>query len=539
MRIFISKVIIIIIIGYASLSKLNSQNNSLYNVKDFGAHGDGQSLETEALQNAIDMSHYNGGGIVFFPPGKYLTGTLILKSNVEIYLSNGTIILGSENINDYKSIKTEFKNYNNVFLRYSLFYAEKAENISIKGNGIIDGQGSYFKVTTKVKPDRYKNRPFVIRFIECKNIKIENVRMLNSAMWMQQYLACENLFIKGIYVFNHANQNNDMIDIDGCKNVIITDCIGDSDDDGITLKSTSNIITENVVISNCVVSSHCNAIKIGTESSGGFRNIIISNIIVKPSQDSTPIFGYRQGISGITLAVVDGGILDGVTLSNINIDGTQVPIFFRLGNRARKYFDEQPEPTVGIFKNVIVSNIIAKNIQSSIGCSFTGISKNYIQNIYLNNISLEFPGGVLDNFITKKEVPELEKNYPESTMWGLLPSYGFFIRHVENIKLNNIEIKLVNKDIRPAIFCDDVKSININSFFIKTLYKNENIISFNNVNLGIIQSSEINAKASTFLNVSGDGSNNIFVLNNTFSGIVNLVKNESKNKIYIKGNIIK
>ena len=353
------------LILFLSFVKTEAQINSIYNVKDYGAAADGITLDTEAVRKAVADCAVSGG-TVLFPAGKYLIGSVKLESNVEIYVQRGALILGSTNINDYEEYTPQLKSYNDYFLKHSLFYAEKAENISIRGEGTIDGQGSDFIITTDKKPDRYKNRPFVIRFVECKNVKVENVTLQNSAMWMQQYLACENLFIKGIKVYNHANKNNDMIDIDGCRNVVMSDCIGDTDDDALTLKSTSERITENVTITNCVLSSHCNAIKMGTESTGGFRNITISNIVVKPSDSPTKIYGQHRGISGITLGMVDGGILEGVTISNIRIDGPQVPIYMRLGNRARKHHDNAPKPGVGIFRDVNISDVIATNIQSNI-----------------------------------------------------------------------------------------------------------------------------------------------------------------------------
>lgn len=515
-------------------SFISAQTN-LFNVKDFGASGDGVALETSVIQKAIDQCALSGG-TVLFPPGKYLTGSLELKSNIEIYISAGATILGSTNIADYREHFPNIKSYNDSFLKHSLFYAEGAENISIRGDGTIDGQGSAFKVTSREKPERYKNRPYIIRFIECKNVKIENITMRNSAMWMQQYLACEDLFIKGIRVYNHANQNNDMIDIDGCKNVIISDCIGDTDDDGITLKSTSFNITENVVITNCVISSHCNAIKLGTESHGGFRNISISNIVVKPSMDTEPIYGLPKGISGITLGMVDGGILEGVTISNIRIEGTHVPIYMRLGNRARKFYDGQPEPGVGVFKDVIISNVIATNVQSPIGCSITGIPGHNVENVSLNNISIEFPGGgtIQD---AEKIIPELEDHYPESTKWGTLPSFGIFIRHAQNITLKNIELRLKTEDHRPAILCDDVKLLNIAGLEIGSGVLSRNALIFRNVDEGIIQSSFLYSRVESFLKIEGKESNNISLLNNYLRNAAKVIDNRTGIKVIQSGNI--
>ncbi|GBD92032.1 exo-poly-alpha-D-galacturonosidase precursor [bacterium BMS3Abin04] len=434
---------------------LNAQTNGIYNIVDFGAVGNGEKVNTIEIQKAIEQAAKTGG-IVLIPPGKFVTGSLVLKSSVTINIMKGATVLGSKNLSDYKEHIPKLKSYNDLFLKYSLFYAEKKNNISIIGEGTIDGQGSAFPRKTKKKPERYMNRPYIIRFVECKNIKIEGVTMQNSAMWMQQYLACEFLTIHNIKVFNHVNYNNDMMDIDGCKNVVISDCFGDTDDDAITLKSTSNKITENVTITNCVVSSHCNAIKMGTESIGGFRNIAISNIVVKPSEVKNNISGYPEGISGITLAMVDGGILDGVLINNIRIDGPQVPIYLRLGNRGRTIRKGIGKPGVGIFRNVSINNVIATNT-GQFGCSITGLPGYPIENISLSNIQITFIGG-----ITKKvnaNIPELEKHYPESDMFGILPSYGFFIRHVKNITFSNVELRLENKDIRPANIFKDIDGL--------------------------------------------------------------------------------
>jgi len=432
-----------------------AQTNGVFNITNFGAIGDGNRINTIEIQQAIDKASEKGG-VVLIPPGKFVTGSLELKSNVTINIIKGATILGSTDLADYKEHIPELKSYNDVFLRYSLFYAEKAENISIKGEGIIDGQGSAFQRKTKKKPERYMNRPYVIRFVECDHVTIEGITMRNSAMWMQQYLACTYLTIRGITVYNHANFNNDMMDIDGCKNVIISNCYGDTDDDGITLKSTSDRITENVTITNCVISSHCNAIKMGTESIGGFRNVTISNIVVKPSESKTKIYGFHGGISGITLGLVDGGILDGVLIDNIKIDGPQVPIYLRLGNRGRTIRKDMEKPGVGIFRNVSINNVVATNT-GQIGCSITGLKDHPIENVSLSNIQITFKGGITEK--VDSNVPELEDHYPESTMYGILPTYGFYVRHVNNITFSNIDLRLENEDIRPDFIFEDVKGL--------------------------------------------------------------------------------
>lgn len=439
-------------IAFAAIGAGENSSSSHFNVREFGAAGDGVTLDTKAIQRAVDQCSIRGG-VVLFTPGKYLTGSVELKSNVELHLQSGAIILGSTRLSDYFERVPKLHSYNDVYLKHSLFYAEGQSRIAITGRGVIDGQGGRFPVIANEKPARYLNRPFLFRFVECRNITVEGVTLQNSAMWMQHYLACDGLTIRGITVMNHANKNNDMMDIDGCRNVVISDCTGDTDDDAITLKSTSERITENVVISNCVVSSHCNAIKTGTESTGGFRNIAISNMVVKPSAVTTNFYGKPAGIGGIVLTQVDGGIMDGVTISNAVIDGPEVPIFVRLGNRARKHWDGAPKPGVGTLKNVAISNVLARNAGTT-GCPITGLPDHPVEGLSLNNIRIDFRGAV-------KSPPlhwpgEMEDQYPEATMFGTLPSYGFAVRHVRGFQARDLTLTCDSQETRPVLRLDDV-----------------------------------------------------------------------------------
>jgi polygalacturonase len=510
-----------------------TQSINVFDVTKFGAVSDGMTMNTKTIQRAVQACAEKGG-TVFFPAGQYLTGSIVLESNVEIYVERGATILGSTNLADYKEFVPKLKSYNDLFLRHSLFYAEGKENISIRGEGTIDGQGAAFKVTTTTKPDRYRNRPYVIRFVECKNITIENVTLQKSAMWMQQYLACENLIVRGIRVFNHSNKNNDMIDIDGCKNVVMADCIGDTDDDAITLKSTSPSVTENVTITNCIVSSHCNAIKTGTESTGGFRNVSISNIIVKPSQADSVITGKRNGISGITLATVDGGILDGITISNIRIDGPEVPMFLRLGNRARKHTENAPTPSVGTFRNVSISDVIATNVGST-GCSISGIPNHFVENVSLSNIRIEFAGGGTAVDATKS-MQGNEAEYPEATGWGTLPSYGFYVRHVKGISFNNIELKYRAKDVRPALDVDDVEEMNVNGFRAQVDSSAVALIILKNVTDVIIHSSRSLSPVQTFVTVQGKSQGVALIANDTRNA-KKVFLSEERRSVKAEGNV--
>jgi polygalacturonase len=427
---------------------------SEYNVLQLGASGTGEKLDTEHIQKAIDRASI-AGGIVIFPAGKYLTGTLYLKSNVTLRIQKGATILGSTDLDQYPENLPDYTFFRKGIIKRALIYAEKLENISIEGEGTIDGQGFAFEEPTDKNINSYSVRPYVIWMIQCNKVKIDGIKLQNSALWMQHYLACENLYIHNIEVYNHSNKNNDMMDIDGCKNVIISDCKGDTDDDGITIKSTHAKPNENITITNCILSSHCNAIKCGTESNAGFKNITISNCVIRPSEDREVIYGKPDGISGISLEVVDGAEMKGVNISNIVMDGPAVPLFVRLGNRARGYDNSLSKPEIGSIQDVMISNITAYHAQA-FGSSITGIPDHPLKNITLENVRIYYSGGG-SHEDGSKLVDDKVKSYPEATMFGNLPAFGLYIRHAENINLSNIEFYLKEKDERSPIILDDVK----------------------------------------------------------------------------------
>lgn len=425
-----------------------------FNVRDFGALGDGKTVETKAIQKAIDACT-KLGGIVLFPAGTYVSGTIYFKDNVTLHLQKGATILGSTNLSDYPENLPGYTFFRKGVIKRALIHGDGNENIAIEGEGTIDGHGSAFLGPFPKGVSSYSVRPYVIWMVECKNVRIEGVKLQNSAFWMQHYLACENVYIHNIEVYNHSNKNNDMMDIDGCKDVVISDCLGDTDDDGITLKSTHERPNENITITNCILSSHCTAIKCGTESNTGFKNIIISNCVIRPSRDTVVIYGKPKGISGISLEVVDGAEMNGIHISNIVMDGVSVPLFIRLGNRARGYDKNLPKPEIGSIQNITISNITAFNVKTY-GSSITGIPGHPVKNVLLENIRIFCEGGGTDKDALR-EIPEKETSYPEATMFGNLPSYGLFIRHAENITLKNIELYFETEELRPALYLEDIE----------------------------------------------------------------------------------
>lgn len=449
-----------------------------YNIVAYGAKTDTTILSTKAVQQAIDDCSKAGGGRVVVPTGQYKIGSIVLKSNVHIYLEQGATLFGSTNIKDYLPMKSDYISLRTQTPTIQLIYADKEKNITIDGLGTIDGRGGAFKKLTW--NDEGITRPHLIRFIQSQDITIKDITLKNSGCWMQHYLACDRVRIDGIRVFNRNNYNNDALDIDGCHEVIVRGIIADSDDDGITLKSTSPRLCENIRISDCVISSHCNAVKLGTETNGGFRNINISGIVVKPSSDqSSQFFGApsKIGTSALSLEIVDGGVMENVNVSNFTVEGTESPIFIRLGNRGRGYKLKKtakglsgkgnddtiteliPIDHIGHIDGIHLDNFQIRNA-GPVGCSITGLPGNPVRNIWLSNITIQHQGGVNEidlKAINDSIANEKEKAYPEATMWGNLPAKGFYLRHTRNVHFNNIDIRTDAPDVRPDFVRSDTE----------------------------------------------------------------------------------
>lgn len=447
LRVVLATLAIIIVCGSASASD--------YVITKYGTATDTTRLSTTAVQKAIDKCSRDGGGRVVVPSGSFKIGSIFLRSNVCLWLDAGATLYGSTDIRDYKPVKPDYLSLRTHVETIQLIYAEGARNVSIDGYGTIDGRGVSFKKQILDGSDEGIARPHLLRMVKCENVSVRNVTLRNSACWMQHYLACDKVVIDGVKVFNRNNHNNDGLDLDGCHDAVVTNCIIDSDDDGIVLKSTSPRMCEGIIISNCIVSSHCNALKLGTESNGGFRNVSISNCIVKPSADqSTRYFGLERGISTISVEMVDGGVLEDVAVSNITAEGTESPIFVRLGRRNRPYASDIPVTSTGVLRRVRLSNITVTGAGAT-GCSVTGVPGMPVEDITLSDISISMQGGVSEDISLPPD--EKAEGYPEATIWGKLPAKGFMVRHGRNVKFRNVEITARNSDVRPDYVYDDVE----------------------------------------------------------------------------------
>ena len=468
-----------------------------YNILDFGAKPDGKTLNTKAIQSAIDIATKNGGGRVLIPKGKYLTGAFILKTGTDLHLQKDAIILGSTNP----------KHYFNLNRWKALVLSDNQNNISITGYGEINGQGrelalhidSLFyagqidsaEYNFVEKRPKYYLRPQLIEFVSCKSIAIKNVTLRNAACWVQTYDKCENIVIDSVRIESDAYWNNDGIDIQDCKNVRITNCFVNSADDGICIKSQyENYMCDSIYISYCSVRSSASAVKFGTVSHGGFKNVVIKNIKI-----------YDTFRSAIAIEVVDGAVLENILIDSITAVNTGNAIFIRLSERSKK-------KKMGVLKNVIIKNVKVEvaferpdykyemrgpalpffhNIFPS---SITGIPGHPVENVRLENIEIIYPGkgnnGLANLPLSRlDQVPESIKAYPEFSMFGELPAWGFYVRHMDGLKMNNIKLRIKEPDYRPAFVFDDVKNLEIRNLKIEGDKKEKHIILHDTKNIKI------------------------------------------------------
>ncbi|MBC9930065.1 glycoside hydrolase family 28 protein [Chitinophaga qingshengii] len=421
------------------------------NIADRGAKGDGRTDNTAIIQQAI---HDCRQGTLLIPAGNYLTGPLTLSSDIRIYLEFGATLTGIADMARYPKPGQGGAP--------ALLFADNAANITIAGEGTIDGQGDHpvFQLGDDSKTGAI--RPMLLHFINCRHIDVKDLHIRNSAYWVQKYEGCDDVSLRALKIYSHGNFNNDGIDISGSTNVIIADCYIDTDDDALCLKSEPNASCENISISNCVLRSNCNALKFGTGSHSGFKNIAVSNITIhKASEDNRrhwkktfPWMGITADttvISGIALEVVDGGCMDRVVISGVTMQDIQTPIFIRLGDRRKG-----PGNTVSTLKNVIISHIIASS-SSRLSSSITGIPGHLVENVSISHVRILAPGGVQPGF--NKSVPENIPAYPENRMFNsILPASAFYIRHAKNISFEDVQVQTQEPDARPAFVLDDVTS---------------------------------------------------------------------------------
>ena len=456
------------------LIKTNLLAASVYDVKAYGAVGDGKTIDSEAINKAIDAAAKAGGGTVLFPAGTYLSYSIRLKSNISLYIDQGATIEAAVSKSNVGYDVAEagpgnkYQDFGHSHWRNSLIWGENLVNVSILGPGTIYGKG----LTREGPPYQTLAGNKAIALKSCRNVILKDFTILYGGHFGILATGVDNLTIDNLKI----DTNRDGMDIDCCRNVHISNCSVNSPwDDAICLKSSYALgfarATENVTITNCQVSGFdrgtfidgtykrdeyklvpdkegpTGRIKFGTESNGGFKNITISNCV----------FNFCRGLA---LETVDGGLLEDIAITNITMrDIVNSPIFLRLGGRMRG----PAGVPIGKLRRVTISNLMVYNADSHFSSLISGLPGNDIEDVKLNNIRIFYKPLDSAESLIQKVVPEHEKTYPEPQKFGVIPAYGFFIRHAKNFELNNVEISFLGKETRPAIILTDVKGILFNN----------------------------------------------------------------------------
>jgi hypothetical protein len=420
-----------------------AQGAGLFDVTKYGAVGDGKTLETAAIQKAIDECAKQGGGTVTLPAGKFVSGTLILKDNVTLHLDEKAELLGSLNIDDYRVLDT-FQTGNGATLGYVFIGAMDARNVGLEGAGTINGRGAELKAATGARFGSH--RPFLGRFVRCTGVAIQGVHLQGPGAWTMPFFQCKQVKAERVTLTEAKLANNDGFDIDSCQGVEIKDCDIDSHDDSVCIKATSPLPSKDIVITGCRLKSACGAIKFGTESLGDFENVAISNC---------QILGANLG--GLKLLSVDGAHLRNVSISDITMENVRLALFVRLGARLKTFHPGEQKEPVGTVTNVVVRNIRAK--ATSLGILISGIPGHPVQGLTLEDIELSVAGGGRAD-AARTVLPEKENAYPEVTMFGAtLPAYGVYARHVNGLIIRNLTLNSSSPDLRPALICQDASQV--------------------------------------------------------------------------------
>ena len=394
-----------------------------YDVKDYGK-----------VQSAVDAAAQAGGGVVFLPAGKHVSGTIHLRSNISILLAPGAVLVASANEADFDQYeKLDYDSHadrETTFMHYALLAGDGIENVAIVGQGTIDGN----------RPKRGGPKPIALK--HCRRVSIRGVRVVNSPNYAISLLGSDYVDISAVTI---ENSYADGIDPDSSRFVRISDSYVDSHDDAICLKASLALgaprSTENVTVTNCTLRTDSNNLKLGTESSGDFKNIAFSNCTMSARE------GARRAISGLSVESVDGSHIDGIVASNLTMRDVDAPIFIRLGNRGRGLNPKIP----GTLENVSVANVVATGAR--IACSITGLEGQRVKRISLADIRIAFEGG--ERREISAEVPEFPEKYPEAKMFGPLPAYGLYARHVEELTLRDVRLRHEQPDVRPSILAGD------------------------------------------------------------------------------------
>jgi len=470
-------------------------------VEDHGAKGDGTTKDTAAIQAAIDACTAAGGGEVLFGPHRYLTGSLELRNNVTLKLDPQAVILGSEDLADYTN--------------GGLIRGNGVTNSGIEG-GTIDGRGDIWwdKAREYTGPVwrgtaqfeyQAKRRPSFVRFSGCSKVVVRDVLLTGSPSWTLHLYRSTDCLVERVKIRNPLyGPNTDGIDVNSCQRVMIRDCDIITGDDGIVLKSTDpghDHPSEDITVERCKIWSACNCLKIGTETHDHFSRIRFADCHLYSGSE----VALERPLSGVAIESVDGAILSDIVAESLTMDNVRAPLFIRLGHRGgNSERTQQVDPRVpGQIRDVTIRNV--KATRSLFESSITGMVDHPVQGVTLSNLDLGYVGGEPES-LAMATVPDADvvKRYPEAQMFGRLPAYGLYCRHVDGLTLDGVQLHFDQPDGRPAMVCDDVANLQVKGLRSQPPRSRWPVLWFLGVRQALLEGCSVTDGTKVFLVVEGD-----------------------------------
>ncbi len=495
--------------------------STMLDVRDFGAKGDGNAKDTAAIQAAIDKASSSGGGTVVIPPGKYVSGTLHLRSNLTLQIEQGATLIFSPDDEDFdpyeelpyriaapqpktdssasfvghalperrrRSAPPAYDDTETSYFHYSLLSGDGVHNVAIQGTGAIDSN----------RPRRGGPKPIGIKNSEW--ISVRGITIRNAPNYNISFGGTDHIEVEGVKLINGFA---DGVDLDGCRFARVTNSYIDVWDDAVCPKASWALgkkrATEHVVVANCVLRTSCSNFKFGTESAGDLKDIAVSNCVMLKRDKG------RKALAGIAIESVDGANIDGVTVSNISMEDVSTPVFIRLGARGRG----MDSPTPGSLRNISIQNIVAR--RAVLASSITGIETGRVKNVTIMGLDVTAMGGVAARDLT---VPEVPAKYPEADMFGVLPALALYARHVDGLALRDINVHAEEPDGRPAFILDDVARLQLTGFDSTNIPPHQPLLLFQNVSGALLYGNRVSGPADVFLQVSGARSDRISLRGN-------------------------
>ncbi|MBE5032466.1 glycoside hydrolase family 28 protein [Gallalistipes aquisgranensis] len=442
----------------------------VFDVTAFGAKGDGRTVNTKAIQAALDKCAASGGGTVWVNGGVFVTGMIELKDNTTLRVEAGSILRGSTELADYpaRPVSTPYFQPNDTTGIYQLIFSEKRKNVAITGGGIIDGysigEGWPWKGHYSVS-----KRPYLISMSQVAGLTVTDITLVRPAHWTQRYESCRDMRIERMQVRSYTGTHNqDGIDISSCRNVLLRDYSAITGDDAVCMKSLSATGSDNIRIDGVRVRyANCHLVKIGTETHSDIRNVHVSNV---------------EGWTRYSVAVesADGAQVENILYENIVLHTCSTPLFIRMSNRGRTFEGGPKVAPVGMIRNVTIRNLRNPDIGYTehkggrgLGTIIAGIPGHPIENITIEDCDLYLYGSMRNPDLVYADVPEVEKKYPEFDNFGVCPAYGLYIRHVKGITLKNVDIRFKYTDVRPAVVMDDASDYKLENVTVETSTRTE------------------------------------------------------------------